>query len=302
MPDYKSILFEERGPVRLITLNRPDLLNAIGDGMEEEMHDALDVAEADDNARVVIITGAGRGFSSGYDMSAATQGGEINPDSMIAEGTTAAEHIGRWFFHDRAHLRNQTHILELSKPVIAAVHGWCMGGGSWIALTCDITLASADAVFGQPEVRHISNTSFLWTLMAGYKNTLRYALTGDHIDAEEAMRIGLVNQVLPDRESLMEEAFRLAERIALNTPETVAANKLIATLGLEMMGLRNALTSNWLLSVIAHSSQRPDYRRKDMLEAAAQRGMRGFLEVRDSPFQPEPFGPRSKPREGSPPA
>ena len=166
-----------------------------------------------------------------------------------------------------------------------------------MALSCDLTLASADAVFGQPEVRQISNTSFLWTLMAGYKNALRYSLTGDHIDAEEAKRIGLVNDVLPDKESLMEEAFRLANRIALNSPETVAANKYIALLGLEMMGLRNAITTNWLLSSIAHSSQRPDYRRKEMLEAAKERGMRGFLEVRDAPFLPEPFGPRSRPRE-----
>ena len=295
MPEYKSILFEERGPIRLITLNRPNVLNAIGEGMEEELHAALDVADADDEARVIILTGAGRAFSAGYDMSA-THPDDMDLDSMLPKDSTVAQHIGRWFKNDRKMVLNQTHILELSKPVIAAVHGWCMGGGSWLALTCDITLASADAVFGQPEVRHISNSSFLWVLMAGYKNALRYSLTGDHIDAEEAHRIGIVNQVLPDRESLMEEAFRLANRIAMNTPETVAANKLIATLGLEMMGLRNALTTNWLLSSIAHSSQRPDFRRKDMLEAVRERGMRGFLDVRDTPFQPEPFGPKSRPR------
>ena len=296
MNDYKSILYDFHGPTRLITLNRPDALNAIGNGMEEEFHDALEVAENDENARVIIVTGAGRAFSAGYDMSSVREAEQTNPDSMMPEGSTAAEHINRWFYNDRKMVRNQTHILELSKPVIAAVHGWCMGGGSWMALTCDITLASADAVFGQPEVRHISNTSFLWTLMAGYKNALRYSLTGDHVDAQEALRIGLVNQVLPDQESLMAEAFRLAERIAMNTPETVAVNKYIATLGLEMMGLRNALSTNWLLSAIAHSSQRPDYRRKEMMDAAKERGMRGFLEVRDGPFQPEPFGPRSRPR------
>lgn len=296
MTEYKSILYEERGPVRLITLNRPQVLNAIGDGMEEEIHEALDVADADEEARVVIITGAGRGFSAGYDM-AGVRGSEMDLESMVPKGSTAAQHVGRWFRNDQKMVKYQTHILELSTPVIAAVHGWCMGGGSWLALTCDITLASADAVFGQPEVRHISNSSFLWVLMAGYKNALRYSLTGDHVDAQEALRIGLVNQVLPDRESMMEEAFRLANRIAMNSPETVAANKYIATMGLEMMGLRNALTTNWLLSAIAHSSQRPDFRRKEMLEAADERGMRGFLEVRDGPFQPEPFGPRSRPKE-----
>ena len=234
MAEYKSILYETHGPIRLITLNRPEVLNAIGDGMEEEVHDALDVAEADDDARVIIINGAGRAFSSGYDMGASTEA-ETDYETMMTKGQNVSEHIGRWFKNDRKMVTNQTHIMELSKPVIAAVHGWCMGGGTWMALSCDLTLASADAVFGQPEVRQISNTSFLWTLLAGYKNALRYSLTGDHIDAEEAKRIGLINDVLPDKESLMEEAFRLANRIALNSPETVAANKYSALLGLEMM-------------------------------------------------------------------
>ncbi|HAL49373.1 MAG: enoyl-CoA hydratase/isomerase family protein [SAR202 cluster bacterium] len=297
MPDYKSILYEEKGSVRLITLNRPEALNAIGEGMEEELHHALDVAEADETARVIILTGAGRAFSAGYDMASVREAADTDPDSMIAKGASAAQHISRWFYNDRNMLKNQTHIFELSKPVIACVHGWCMGGGTWLSLTCDMTFCSEDAVFGQPEVRHISNSSFLWVLMAGYKNALRYSLTGDHIDAQEAFRIGLVNEVFPDREAMMAEAFRLAERISMITPETVAANKYIATLGLEMMGLRNAITTNWLLSSIAHSSQRPDFNRRDMMEAAMENGMRGFLGVRDGPFQPEPFGPRSKPKE-----
>ena len=104
----------------------------------------------------MIITGAGRAFSSGYDMASVREAGETDPESMIERGSNAAEHVSRWFFNDRKMLRNQTHILELSKPVIACVHGWCMGGGTWLALTCDMTFCSEDAVFGQPEVRHIS--------------------------------------------------------------------------------------------------------------------------------------------------
>ena len=297
MTDYKTILYEEKGPIRLITLNRPETLNAIGEGMEEEIHDALDVADDDDDARVIIITGAGRAFSSGYDIGSARNAGGMNLDTMMEEGQNAAEHISRWFKNDRKMVKNQTHILELSKPVIACVHGWFMGGGTWMALTCDMTFASEDATFGQPEVRMISNTSFLWTLLAGYKNSLRYSLTGDHVDAKEAHRIGLLNEVFPDKDAMMQEAFRIAERISMISPETVATNKYIATLGLQAMGLREALTNNWLLSAIAHSSQRPDFNRREMLEAAMENGMRGFLGVRDGPFQPEPFGPRSKPRE-----
>ncbi len=291
MPDYEHILYEVQGTTCLVTLNRPETLNAITQPMERDLHAALDVADADDDVRVIIIQGAGRAFSSGYDIATFQ---DTDPVSMIAKGSSAADHVSRWFYHDRNMLTNQTHILELSKPVIACVHGWCMGGGNWLSLTCDMTFCSADAVFAQPEVRQISNTSFLWVLMAGYKNALRYSLTGDHIDAQEAFRIGLVNEVFDDREAMMAEAFRLAERIAMVSPETVAANKYIATLGLEMMGLRNAITTNWLLSSVAHSSQRPDYNRREMEDAAAEGGMRGFLEVRDGPFRPEPFGPRSE--------
>ena len=128
MTDYKTILYEEKGPIRLITLNRPETLNAIGEGMEEEIHDALDLADDDDDARVIIITGAGRAFSSGYDIGSARNAGGMNLDTMMEEGQNAAEHISRWFKNDRKMVKNQTHILELSKPVIACVHGWCMGG------------------------------------------------------------------------------------------------------------------------------------------------------------------------------
>ena len=141
----------------------------------------------------------------------------------------------------------------------------------------------------------ISNTSFVWTLNAGYKNALRYSLTGDHIDAEEALRIGIVNQVVP-HDDLIDHCFNIVERIALVSPETVKINLSVATMGLEMMGFRNALVLNGELSAFAHASKREEYNRP-LEEARANSGLRGFLQLRDGPFQPEPFGPRSKPRE-----
>jgi hypothetical protein len=98
-----------------------------------------------------------------------------------------------------------------------------LGAGSWLALFTHITIATENAVFAQPEVRHGSNTSFIWTLLAGFKNALRYGLTGDHIDAREALRIGLVTKVVPP-DKLLEECFHLVERIALVPPETVKIN------------------------------------------------------------------------------
>jgi enoyl-CoA hydratase/carnithine racemase len=122
-------------------------------------------------------------------------------------------------------------------------------------------------------------------------------LTGDHIDAQEALRIGIINAIVP-RDELIDTCFRIVERIALVSPETVKLNLAVATRGLEMMGLRNALMLNDELSALVQSSQREDFKRS-LLEARQQGGMRAFLQRRDGPYQPEPFGPRSRPRDDS---
>ena len=132
----------------------------------------------------------------------------------VAPGQSAANLLDQWRTNDGDGIRKLLHMWELTKPVIGAINGWCMGGASWYATATHMTIASENAVFGQPEVRHISNTSFFWVLSAGYKNALRYSLTGDHIDAEEALRIGIVNKIVP-HDDLLEEAFQLVERIAL---------------------------------------------------------------------------------------
>lgn len=290
MADYENILYEKQRKGVLITLNRPEALNALSPDLVRELHAAFDEAEADPEVRAIVLTGAGRAFSAGYDIA-----GERAPNVWpygIPEGSSVADLIDRWRTQDKP--TKFMHMWELTKPIIAAVNGWCMGGGSWYALFSHMTYASENAVFSQPEVRMISNTSFIWVLNAGYKNALRYSLTGDHIDAQEALRIGLVNEVVP-HDDLIDHCFKIVERIALVSPETVKINLYVATMGLEMMGLANALKLNGELSAAAHSSSREDYR-KEMFDAMTSGGMRSFLQVRDGPFQPEPFGPRSKRR------
>ena len=206
-------------------------------------------------------------------------------------GQSASDWIDSW----RGREGNEfLRLWELDKPVIGAINGWAMGAGSWLALCTHITIASENAVFAQPEVRHGSNTSFLWTMLAGVKNSLRYGLVGDHIDAQEALRIGLVIKVVP-HDQLLDECFDLVERIALVPPETVKINLSIATLGMEMMGLRDALMLDSQLSAPAHVMLREEHRRP--LNEAREKNIREYLQLRDGPFQPEPFGPRSKPKE-----
>jgi enoyl-CoA hydratase/carnithine racemase len=256
--------------------------------MLKELHQALDDAEADPEIRAVVLTGAGRGFSSGFDQ-ATTSGRrrDIQWPYGIPGAMSAADLMNYWSVDDVRLIR----IFDMTKPVIGAVRGWAMGGGCWLALYTHITIAAEDAVFAQPEVRHGSNTSFMWTLLAGFKNALRYGLVGDHVDAREALRIGLVNQVVPV-ERLLEESFALVERIARIPPETVKINLAISTLGLKMMGLGDALRMDQTLSIPAHMMLNEKFRRP-LDEARATQGTKAYLQLRDGPFQPEPFGPRA---------
>ena len=149
---------------------------------------------------------------------------------------------------------------RLGKPIIAAVNGWAMGGGFWYQLAADITIASDKAVFAQPEVRHISNSTFLFAALCGWKAANRWALTGDHFDAQEALRIGMVNEVVPHDE-LMERARALAKRIALVPEPSVRLNKAITMLGIQASGLYSGLLLEGALGALAHSSHN-EYRER----------------------------------------
>ncbi len=292
MDEYKEILYEKKRGGVLITLNRPEAMNAISRSMIKELHQALDQAEQDKEIRAVVLTGAGRAFSAGMDPGhRAGRRRAIHWPYGIITGLTAAELIDSW----RVDPRNFRRMWEFGKPIIGAINGWAMGAGSWLSLFTHITVASENAVFAQPEVRHGSNTSFMWTLLGGYKNALRYGLTGDHIDAREALRIGLVIAVVPP-DRLIDECFKIVERIAHVPPETVKINLQIATMGLDMMGLRDALTFDNQMSAPAHVMLREELR-KPLDDARANRGIKDYLQMRDGPFQPEPFGPKARKRE-----
>jgi enoyl-CoA hydratase/carnithine racemase len=281
---YENILYEQSGPVVTITLNRPQALNAISRPLENELHAALDEAEADDGVRAIVLTGAGRAFSAGYDISGGDGRQRVPTSAFLRE----------WWRSAMRNPRSMMHLWELSKPVIAAVNGWCIGGGLWYALACDITIASDRAVFGQPEVRQTSNSSVLFAALVGWKHAQRYTLTGDHFDAGEALRIGVVNEVVPHDE-LMERSLALARRIAQVPADSVRLNKAITVYGLEAMGLRNALNVNAFLSTLVEASNDgPDV--EPLERAQRDGGFSAFLEARDGPFMPEPFGPRSRPR------
>jgi enoyl-CoA hydratase/carnithine racemase len=291
MTNYNNILYQKQRKGVLITLNRPNALNAMNEELMNELDEALSEAETDPEIRAVVITGADGAFSVGEDISG------DDPETAwpygIPAGTSLNATYNKFRDADRKDiLGRQLYRWQYPKPIIGAVSGWCLGAGSWLALTCHITIAADDAVFGQPQVRHGANTDFVWVALAGFKNALRYSLTGDHVDAKEALRIGLVNQVVV-KDQLLETCFQFVERVAHVPPETVKINLHISTLGMEMMGLRKAWTLNAELAAMARLTKREEFNKR-IEEAKRKGGLKAFLEERDRPFQPEPFGPHAK--------
>ena len=283
---YQGLIYAVEEGIATITLNRPERMNALSPNLETELHRAFDEADADAVVRVIILTGNGRAFCAGFDQGP-NKSGRRNSDPT---GKSIAEFIEYCHRRHGKRVADWAHMWRLGKPIIAAVNGWAMGAGFWYQLAADITIASDQAVFAQPEVRHISASSFLLTALCGWKVANRWALTGDHFDAQEALRIGMVNEVVPHAQ-LIDAARTLARRIALVPEPSVRLNKAIAMQGIQAAGLYAALQLEGTLGTLAQASHN-EFREK-LFEVHRTQGVKAYLDMRDGPFQPEPMGPRS---------
>lgn len=206
---YETLLVETRGPVGLITLNRPKALNALNGQVIAELNAALRAFDADDAVGAVVLTGSERAFAAGAD---------INEFA----GKTAVEMLEGYRFAQWERIR------KFPKPIIAAVSGFCLGGGCELAMTCDIILATETARFGQPEINlgimpGAGGTQRLPRLV-GKGRAMEMILTGRHLSATEAVAWGLANRVVPAA-SLMDEARNLAAEIAAKAPVAVRLAK-----------------------------------------------------------------------------
>jgi len=205
---YKTLIFRKENGIGVLTINRPDKLNAISNELTDEMEAFLDEVEKDEDLRVLVITGAGdKAFAAGAD---------------IGELVERDARLGREVSRRRQQLFSR--IENLPVPVIAAVNGYALGGGLELALACNIRLCSENARFGAPEVKlgiipGDGGTQRLPRLV-GLGRAMEMILTGDFIDAGEAYRIGLVNRVVPPGD-LMKEALDLAVKIASRPPLAV---------------------------------------------------------------------------------
>ena len=236
MHTYETLVYETRGPVALVTLNRPEKLNAWTLRMEEEFIDAVNTVAHDPSVNVMVVTGAGRGFCAGADIGAFDQQMRGDPANTRASVPPMLQQHGS---------PEVPHALMMGKPVIAAINGPAVGVGLTMALACDIRIASSAARFSARFVRvglspECGSTRYL-PLVAGFANALLLALTGRIIDAEEALRRGLVERVVePDQ--LLNEALTLAEEIASGPIDAVwMAKRLLHQNALEQ-DLRRVVT------------------------------------------------------------
>lgn len=211
-----AVLVERRGNVMLITLNRPEARNACNEALWLGGGEALEEADKDPEIRVVILTGAGdQSFCAGADLKALSRGERIAPEDPVKAG---------WGFAGIV-----TH--PIGKPIIGAVNGTALGGGTELALTCDLVVAAEEATFGLPEVKRGilagAGGAFRIARQVPMKVGMEILLTGRAFTPQRGFELGLVNRLVP-RAELMAAAFELAEEIAANAPLSVRASKRIA--------------------------------------------------------------------------
>ena len=265
----EAVLYETRGPAAWITLNRPEKLNAINSDVLDGLNTAFDRAIADDEVKVVVVTGAGeRAFSAGYDLSAEAAHADIPAHEWHGVLATDIDATMR--------------LWSLPKPTIAAVRGYCLAGGCELAMACDIIVSGESGRFGEPEIRYGSGpVTLLMPFILGQKKTNELLFTGDMIDAEAAERAGMINRVVADGEvdGAVEE---LVRKIAPTPLPVLRLTKIALVRAFEAMGLREAVNMNLDLSSMLNAADTPEQR--EFMSIVQSQGLKAALAWRDSRY------------------
>ena len=275
---YETLHYAVRGAVAMITLNRPERLNTIVPPMPDEFESAMTAATRDSDVKVVVLRGAGRSFCAGYDFS----GGFHHWDESLT--TDGAWDPGKDFVKATAPTESPTQkfmsMWRCPKPVIAQIHGWCVGGGSEMALCADLVIASTDARIGTPYSRmwgcHLSG---MWIYRLGLAKAKEYALTGKPVSGAEAAAIGLINMAVPFAD-LEREVAEQAQLLATIPASQLSAMKLVVNQAYENMGLASTQTLGPILDGLMRNT--PEARR--FIALAEERGVAEMIAARDQMF------------------
>ncbi len=275
---YETLLYEREGAVAWISLNRPERLNTIVPPMPDELEAAVAEATREPRVRVIVLRGVGRSFCAGFDFGGGfhewdeglTTDGAWDPgkDFQMASwpgGGPVPKFMSMW---------------RTPKPVIAQVHGWCVGGGSDMALCADLVIASEDARIGTPYSRVWGcYLSGMWIYRLGLTRAKELALSGRPLSGGEAAQLGLINTAVPF-ERLEDEVRAQAQRLAAIPASQLAAMKLIVNQTFENMGLH----STQLLGPILDGLMRNTPQAREFIELAEREGVAEAIAQRDGPF------------------
>lgn len=266
MTEQPSVLYERRGPVGLITLNRPDRINAMDQAMLVDLGTALDQAEADQDTGAVVVTGAGKGFSSGFDLK--------------AQAANTPQGVDEWRPVLRRDFDTVMRFWNLEKPTIAAVHGPALAGACELAMACDITIASEDASFGEPELKFGAGiVVMLLPWIVGAKIAKEIILTGeDALSAQRAYEIGMINRIVAVGTHL-DEALKVAGRIAAMDRPLVRETKRALNRSFELMGMGQALEA--ALDIDLQIEGQGMETKRLFLDIVRQDGLRAAIAWRD---------------------
>jgi enoyl-CoA hydratase len=275
---YDTLLYATDGPVATVTLNRPGRLNTIVPPMPDELEAAVHEAVGDSAVKVIVLRGAGRSFCAGFDFA----GGFHHWDEQLT--TDGAWDPGKDFvFATAPSLAPVPKFMSLwraPKPVIAQVHGWCVGGGSDMALCADLVIMSEDARIGTPYSRMWgAYLTGMWLYRLGLTRAKELALTGRCLSGTEAVEAGLVNRAVPFAE-LEATVAQEARRLASIPASQLAAMKLVVNQAYENMGLASTQTLGPILDGLMRNT--PDA--AEFIATAEQEGVGAVTARRDAPF------------------
>ena len=272
---FEAIDYAAADGIARITLNRPARLNAINRRLISDLRDAVIAANEDGAVRVMVLSGAGRAFCAGYDLDWGTR----------AEDATQREMSGHWdplrdYEGMSRNVRVFMSLWESPKPVIAQIHGWCVGGGTDMALCADLIYMAVDAQIGYPPARVWGEpTSVMWVYRLGLEHAKRVMLSGESLSGSQAERIGLASKAVP-AEQLPSVVDEMARKLATIPANQLAMSKLLVNQAYENMGLRSTQLIGTFFDGIARQTPEGVAWR----DLAMKEGFREAVRRRDAPF------------------
>ena len=264
------IKIERRGTIAILTFNRPKVLNAFNNNLMERTIETVKILNEDDSVRIIVVQGAGRAFSPGFDLKASAE--------------RRMESVQDWEQQMKLQFDFIMQFWHSPKPTIAAVHGYCIAGAFELALACDVTIAAENTRFGEPEVRFGTGiVAMLLPWVTGPKQAKELLLTGeDQLNAKDAFRMGIVNRIVPD-DAVLDRALEVAKSMATAAERSVrytkrAINDTYATMGFNR-ALESALDTDVLLNA-AHDPVKAEFAR-----IRSEQGVKAAIAWRDARFR-----------------